>query len=171
MTQGASLGVIGGTGFYEIEGLTDVEQVDIDTPYGRPSDTFVLGELDGVRMAFVPRHGVGHRILPSELPQRANIWALASLGVERVISVSAVGSLKHALAPLHLVVPDQIIDRTRGRVSTFFGEGIVAHIAFDRPYCADLSDVLYDAAGRSEAIAHNGGTLVFFGGYRSDRGR
>jgi len=111
MTQ-ASLAVIGGSGFYEIDGLENIERVDVETPFGAPSDTIALGTLSGVRTAFLPRHGAGHRLLPSEIPSRANIWALASLGVRRVLSVSAVGSLREEIAPLHMVVPDQIVDRT-----------------------------------------------------------
>ncbi len=132
----AQLGIIGGSGFYAMPGVTDIEEAQVDTPFGAPSDTITLGTVSGVRTAFLPRHGVGHRIMPGEIPQRANIWALASLGVEHVISVSAVGSLKEQIAPLHIVVPDQLIDRTRAaRPSTFFGRGIVAHIGFDEPFC------------------------------------
>src|SRR4029079_14161119 len=145
--RSARVAVIGGSGFYEIEGLSDVEHVGVETPFGAPSDTIALGELDGVPMAFVPRHGAGHRILPGELPQRANIWALASLGVEHIISVSAVGSLQQEIAPLDMVVPEQLIDRTRGeRPATFFGNGVVAHIAFDTPFCPVLSSTIFDAA-------------------------
>lgn len=162
---GATLGVIGGSGFYEIEGLSDVESIAIETPFGAPSDRIVRGTLDGVRMAFLPRHGVGHRIAPGELPQRANIWALASLGVEYVVSVSAVGSLKEQIAPLDMVVPDQLIDRTRGdRPSTFFGDGIVAHIGFADPYCPVLSNTLFAAAAATDVEAHRGGTMVVIEG-------
>ena len=161
----APLAVIGGSGFYKIDGLTDVETVDIDTPFGAPSDSIVLGSLGSVRAAFLPRHGVGHRILPGELPQRANIWALASLGVQQVISVSAVGSLKEEIAPLHIVVPDQLIDRTRGdRPATFFGAGIAAHIAFDAPFCPNLSRGLLASADASGVTAHPGGTMVVIEG-------
>jgi 5'-methylthioadenosine phosphorylase len=164
-THGATVAVIGGSGFYEIEGLVDVESAAVDTPFGDPSDRIVLGSLDGVRMAFLPRHGAGHRILPGELPCRANIWALASLGVEYVVSVSAVGSLREEMAPLHMVVPDQLIDRTRNdRPSTFFGRGIVAHIAFDMPFCPRLSETLFAAASDSRATVHAGGTLVVIEG-------
>jgi 5'-methylthioadenosine phosphorylase len=160
----ATIAVIGGSGFYEIDGLAGVQAVEIDTPFGPPSDSIVLGTLGGTRMAFLPRHGVGHRILPSELPQRANIWALASLGVEHVVSVSAVGSLREEIAPLHMVVPDQVIDRTHGRPSTFFGRGIVAHIAFDEPFCPALSETLADAAAGAAVTAHRGGTYVVMEG-------
>ena len=129
----ARIGFIGGSGLYQMEGLTDVEEVDVETPFGAPSDTIVLGNLEGARVAFLPRHGRGHRIAPTEIPARANIYALKSLGVERIVSISAVGSLKEAVRPLDMVVPDQIIDRTRSRVNTFFGDGIVAHIASPTP--------------------------------------
>lgn len=160
----AQLAVIGGSGFYEIDDLYDIERVDVDTPFGAPSDTIVLGTLEGVRVAFLPRHGAGHRLLPSELPQRANIWALASLGVEQIISISAVGSLRKQIAPLHMVVPDQLIDRTSGRPSTFFGGGIAAHIAFEEPYCLSLSAALHQRAAASGVESHPGGTLVVIEG-------
>jgi 5'-methylthioadenosine phosphorylase len=160
----ATLAIIGGSGFYEIEGLEDVESIAVETPFGAPSDAIVLGELHGTRVAFLPRHGVGHRILPSEIPQRANIWALASLGVEQIVSVSAVGSLKESIAPLDMVVPDQIIDRTRGRTSTFFGQGIAAHIAFDTPFCPSLSGALFEAAAETDTNVHRGGTMIVMEG-------
>ena len=164
MTAGARVAVIGGSGFYDMPGLQNIEEVRLDTPFGAPSDAIVLGTLEGVRAAFLPRHGVGHRILPSELPARANIWALKQLGVERVIAVSAVGSLREDIEPLHLVVPDQLIDRTRGRPSTFFGDGLVAHIAFDEPFCPDLSATLGAAAPVTERTVHRGGTYVVIEG-------
>lgn len=161
----ATLAVIGGSGFYEMEGIGDVESVRVDTPFGSPSDAIIIGTLAGVRTAFLPRHGVGHRILPGEVPQRANVWALASLGVESIISVSAVGSLKEEIAPLHMVVPDQLMDRTRGaRPSTFFGRGIVAHIAFDAPFCSRLSETLSGATAAAGVAAHRGGTIVVIEG-------
>jgi len=161
----ATFAVIGGSGFYDIDGLSDVETVDIDTPFGWPSDSIVLGTLAGVRTAFLPRHGVGHRILPGELPQRANIWALASLGVVQVLSVSAVGSLREEIAPLDMVVPDQLIDRTRGdRPATFFGRGLAAHIAFDTPFCPSLGEALSRAAAGAGVRAHRGGTMVVMEG-------
>ncbi len=163
-TKAATMAVIGGSGFYEIDGLSGVQAVEVDTPFGAPSDSIVLGTLGDTRIAFLPRHGVGHRILPSELPQRANIWALASLGVEYVISVSAVGSLREEIAPMHMVVPDQLIDRTHGRPSTFFGRGIVAHIAFDEPFCPVLSETLAGAASGAGVTAHRGGTYVVMEG-------
>jgi 5'-methylthioadenosine phosphorylase len=160
----ARAAVIGGSGFYQMEGLTDVEEVRVETPYGPPSDAITIGEIEGQRVAFLPRHGVGHRILPSELPARANIWALKSLGVEFIFAVSAVGSLSQDIEPLHMVVPDQVIDRTRGRISTFFGEGVVAHIAFADPFCPDLRSLLSSATDEAGATVHNGGTLVVMGG-------
>jgi 5'-methylthioadenosine phosphorylase len=156
--------VIGGSGFYQMEELEDVETVRLSTPFGDPSDAITVGTLAGVRVAFLPRHGTGHRLLPSELPVRANIWALKALGAEYVISISAVGSLREELRPLDLVVPDQLIDRTRGRASTFFGEGLVAHIGFADPFCPNLRGVLYQAALDAGATAHYGGTYVVMEG-------
>ena len=163
-TMAATMAVIGGSGFYEIDGLSGVQAVEVDTPFGAPSDSIVLGTLGDTRIAFLPRHGVGHRLLPSELPQRANIWALASLGVQHVVSVSAVGSLREEIAPLHMVVPDQLIDRTHGRPSTFFGRGIVAHIAFDTPFCPNLSAALAGSAAEAGVVAHRRGTYVVMEG-------
>lgn len=155
------IGVIGGSGLYEMEGLEQIEHVTIPTPFGDPSDAIVTGVLNGVRMAFLPRHGRGHRYLPSEVNYRANIYALKLLGVERIISVSAVGSLKEAIAPGHIVIPDQFIDRTKGiRKDTFFGEGIVAHVGFADPTCACLSDTLMRAALATGATVHRGGTYI-----------
>ena len=160
----AQVAVMGGSGFYQMEGLADIEELRPETPFGPTSDAIVLGTLAGVRVAFLPRHGAGHRILPSELPVHANVWALKQLGVERIIAVSAVGSLREEIAPRHLVVPDQLIDRTRGRRNTFFGEGLVAHIAFDEPFCPVLSELLADAAGSAGATVHRGGTCVVIEG-------
>jgi 5'-methylthioadenosine phosphorylase len=156
----AKIGVIGGTGLYQIEGLTDIEEINIDTPFGKPSDTIIIGRLEGVGIAFLPRHGRGHRLSPTEVPYQANIYALKSLGVEHIISVNSVGSFKKELKPGDLVIPDQLIDRTRRRVSTFFGEGIVAHIPFAEPFCPDLSRILLAAAKESGASVHPGGTYV-----------
>jgi 5'-methylthioadenosine phosphorylase len=157
----ARVAVIGGSGFYEMPGIADVESVEVETPFGAPSDRIVFGTLGGTRVAFLPRHGVGHRILPSEIPQRANMWALKSMGVERIFSVSAVGSLHEEIAPLQMVVPDQVIDRTSGaRASTFFGGGLVAHIAFDKPFCPELSAVI----GGVAADTHRGGIVVVIEG-------
>ena len=160
----AKLGVIGGSGLYKIEGLEDIEEVKVNTPYGDPSDVITVGMFEGARVAFLPRHGTGHRINPSEIPVRANIYALKSLGVERIIAVNSCGSYKEEIAPGHLLIPDQIIDRTKGRPSTFFEGGIVAHVPFADPFCADLSDVLYKAAQDVGATVHNGGTFVVMEG-------
>jgi len=156
-----TIGVIGGSGLYEMEGLTDVRPVTVDTPFGMPSDEYVTGVLNGVKMVFLPRHGRGHRLLPSEVNYRANIFGMKKLGVERIISVSAVGSMKEDIPPGDIVIPDQFIDRTRGiRKDTFFGDGIVAHVAFADPVCADLSSVLYSAARKAGAAVHQGGTYI-----------
>lgn len=156
-----TVGVIGGSGLYEMEGLTGVERRRVTTPFGDPSDEFVIGTLDGVRMVFLPRHGRGHRLLPSEVNYRANVYALKLLGVERIISVSAVGSLKEEIHPGHIVIPDQFYDRTKGiRKDTFFGNGIVAHVPFADPVCRDLGDLLEGAAREAGATVHRGGTYV-----------
>ena len=160
----AKIGVIGGTGLYDIEGMTDVEEVNINTPFGKPSDAITIGNLEGVGVAFLPRHGKGHRILPTEIPARANIYALKWLGVEYIIAVNAVGSFKEAIKPGDLLIPDQLIDRTRSRVNTLFGEGIVAHIPFADPFCPVLSPIVYHAAQETEAIVHRGGTYVVMEG-------
>ena len=154
------VGVIGGSGLYEMETLTEVEQVKIETPFGDPSDEYILGTLEGVRVAFLPRHGRGHRISPSELNFRANIYGFKKLGVEHILSVTAVGSLKENIHPLNVVVPDQFFDRTRQRVSTFFGDGLVAHIAFADPICPDLSELIFQAAVENGARVHRGGTYL-----------
>lgn len=165
MTNGNELlGVIGGSGLYEMEGLEDTEMVTVETPYGAPSDELLLGTLGGRRLAFLPRHGRGHRILPSELNFRANIYALKKLGADAVISVSAVGSLREEIEPGHLVVPDQFIDRTRGRISTFFGDGVVAHVSFADPFCPVLSDIAVAAARGAGGTVHRGGTYICMDG-------
>jgi 5'-methylthioadenosine phosphorylase len=153
----AKIGIIGGTGLYKMEEMTRVEEVKISTPFGEPSDSIILGNLEGVRVAFLPRHGKGHRISPSELPAKANIYALKLLGVQRIVSVTVVGSLKEEIKPLDLVIPDQLIDRTQGRDSTFFTNGIVAHIAFAEPFCPVLSQVLFEATTKTGAKVHKGG--------------
>lgn len=158
------LGVIGGSGVYDVEALQDVEEVRINTPFGDPSDAIVVGTLSGVRMAFVPRHGRGHRIMPSEVNCRANIYALKSLGVEYIVSINACGSMREHLAPRHIVVPDQLFDRTKARDSTFFGNGLVVHISFDEPYCEDLSGLVYQAVKKTGATVHKGGTLLIIEG-------
>ncbi len=163
MTE-ARIGVIGGSGVYEMEGLIDVEEVRVKTPFGEPSDLIVIGTLQGQKVAFLPRHGRGHRIMPSELPSRANIYALKSLGVEHIIAVSACGSMKEEIHPLDMVIPDQIFDRTRGRINTFFGGGVVAHVSFDKPFCPNLSALLCQAAEDTGAKVHKGGTFVVMEG-------
>ncbi len=159
-----SIGVIGGSGIYQIEGLKDVKEVQLRTPFGKPSDAIILGTLGNQRVAFLPRHGRGHRIMPNELPVRANIYAFKSLGVERIISLSAVGSLREEYAPLDIVIPEQLFDRTKARPSTFFGDGLVVHISFADPFCPELSAVVYDAAQRAGARVHKGGTVVVIDG-------
>ncbi|OKH17229.1 S-methyl-5'-thioadenosine phosphorylase [[Limnothrix rosea] IAM M-220] len=157
------IGIIGGSGLYKMEALQDVEEIAIETPFGDPSDKFVTGTLDGTPVVFLPRHGRGHHLLPTELPFRANIYALKTLGVEYIISASAVGSLKAECKPVDMVIPDQFIDRTRHRTDTFFGEGIVAHIAFGDPICLDLAKVLGDAVEESKLEGvdlHRGGTYI-----------
>ena len=156
----ADIGIIGGSGLYDIEGLHGVTRVKINTPFGRPSDAIVLGELDGVRVAFLSRHGRGHRFNPSEINYRANIYALKSIGVRRVISVSAVGSMKESLKPGDVVLPDQFIDLTKRRISTFFEGGAVAHVAFGEPVCASLASSLLMAGRSVGATIHEGGTYV-----------
>ncbi len=160
----AKIGVIGGTGLYDIEGLTDIEEVNLDTPFGKPSDAITIGKLEGVGIAFLPRHGKGHRISPTDLPARANIYALKSLGVEHIIAVCSTGSFKKEIKPGDLVIPDQLIDRTRNRVNSFFGEGIVAHIPFAEPFCPSLSQILYQAAQKVGANVHPKGTFVVMEG-------
>ncbi len=162
--QEAKVGIIGGSGLYQLEGMTKVRKVRVKTPFGDPSDAFTLGHLEGVNVAFLPRHGVGHRIMPTELPSKANIYAFKSLGVEYIIAISTVGSLKEKIRPTDIVIPDQIIDRTTLRPNTFFGNGIVGHIAFADPYCPDLVDVLYDAAHKTGARVHDGGTCIVMEG-------
>ncbi|MGD0115069.1 MAG: S-methyl-5'-thioadenosine phosphorylase [Dehalococcoidia bacterium] len=160
----AQVAVIGGSGFYEMAGLADRREVRVETPFGEPSDAILLGSLGKVGVAFLPRHGKGHRLLPSEVPARANIYALKTLGVERIISVNAVGSLREEIEPRHLVVPLQLIDRTVARADTFFGEGLVAHVSFADPFCPDLRHVLVEGRRRSGAPLHDGGTAVVIEG-------
>jgi len=159
-----TLGVIGGSGIYDLESVQDAQEVQISTPFGDPSDTLVVGVLAGLRVAFLPRHGRGHRLMPSEVNSRANIYALKSLGVEYVVAISACGSMREELAPRHIVVPDQVFDRTRGRPSTFFGNGIVAHVSFDEPYCSTLSSMVYQAVEKTGATVHKGGTFLVIEG-------
>ncbi len=154
------IGIIGGSGFYEIEGFSQVEELAVDTPFGKPSDAFIVGELHGVRVAFLPRHGRGHLLLPSELNYRANIYGFKSLGVSNIIAITAVGSLQKHMVPMDMVVPNQLLDRTRRSQSTFFGDGIVAHVPFADPFCPGLSKLLYKTAAQVVARVHMGGTLV-----------
>jgi 5'-methylthioadenosine phosphorylase len=160
------LGVIGGSGVYDMVALTDVEEVKPKTPFGDPSDAIVVGTLSGQRVAFLPRHGRGHRISPTELNSRANIFALKSLGVERIVAISACGSLREDYAPRHIVIPDQIFDRTRGRPLSFFGDGLVVHISFAEPFCPDLSQALHAAVKTTGAVVHKGGAFVVIEGPR-----
>lgn len=156
-------GIMGGSGLYKMDGLQDLREVRIDTPFGTPSDAIAIGTLDGVDVAFLARHGRSHSFLPSEIPFRANIWAMKKLGVDYLLSVSAVGSLKEELAPRHMVLPDQYIDLTKRRIGTFFGEGAVAHIGFSHPVCAALSDTVAQAFADCDlpgAILHRGGTYI-----------
>ena len=158
--QKAEIGIIGGSGLYAMPGLTNVREETVETPFGAPSDAFVLGDLEGRKVAFLARHGRGHRILPSELNFRANIYAMKMLGVERILSVSAVGSLKEEHKPTDFVIPDQFIDRTFARVGTFFGEGIVGHVAFGDPVCATVRGVFEKACAHVGVVGTNGGTYV-----------
>jgi 5'-methylthioadenosine phosphorylase len=160
VTDQYRIGVIGGSGLYGMEGLTIDEERRIPSPWGDPSDAYLLGTLDGQKVAFLPRHGRGHRLLPSELNYRANIYGFKTLGVERIISVSAVGSMQLEYKPTHIVVPDQFFDRTRHRPDTFFGEGIVAHVSFARPVCPELVPVFAESARAAGATAHEGGCYL-----------
>ena len=158
MTVG--IGIIGGSGFYQMEGLSEVENIEIDTPFGKPSSSLTVGTVEGQRVAFLPRHGDGHLLLPSEINVRANIYALKCIGVKWLISVSAVGSLKEEIEPRNFVIPNQLYDHTKNRTSTFFGEGMVAHVSFAQPFCPILSDLLYENAVKVEACTHLGGTYI-----------
>jgi 5'-methylthioadenosine phosphorylase len=156
----AVIGIIGGSGLYSMNGLTKTREVHVKTPFGEPSDAIVIGMLEGKRVAFLARHGRGHRILPGEINFRANVYAMKLLGVERIISVSAVGSLMEDLRPGEFLVPDQFVDRTKNRVSTFFGDGLVAHVGFDKPTCGQASGVLADASVHCGVMVHRRGTYV-----------
>jgi 5'-methylthioadenosine phosphorylase len=156
----AEIGIIGGSGLYSMNGLTKTREVHVKTPFGEPSDAIVLGMLEGKQVAFLARHGRGHRILPSEINFRANVYAMKLLGVERIVSVSAVGSLMEELQPGEFLVPDQFVDRTKNRVSTFFGEGLVAHVGFEKPTCGQVSGVLADASVHCGVMVHRRGTYV-----------
>ena len=157
-----NIGIIGGSGLYQMPELENVREVPVDTPFGKPSDSFIIGELDGVTVAFLPRHGRGHRLLPTELPFRANIYAIKLLGIEYILSVSAVGSLQKKYAPTDMLIPDQFFDRTRARAheSTFFGEGIVGHVTFADPVCNELGDILEVSCKAVGVTVHRGGTYI-----------
>jgi 5'-methylthioadenosine phosphorylase len=160
-TTPIAIGIIGGSGLYQMPDLQQIEEHTITTPFGSPSDTIISGTLNGIRVAFLPRHGRGHRINPTHLPARANIWALKSLGVERIISISAVGSLREDYAPLDLVIPDQLVDHTKSRVNSFFEDGLVVHVAFADPFCLELSNLVAQTAESfSGARVHRGGTYI-----------
>src|SRR5213593_4764450 len=162
MSSQVRIGIIGGSGLYQMPELSNVEEIRIDTPFGSPSDAFILGTLEGERVAFLPRHGRGHQFTPTEVPFRANIYAMKLLGVERILSASAVGSLQEKYAPLDMVIPSQFFDRTRARAreSTFFGDGIVAHVAFAHPVCGDLGDVLEESCNAAAVRVQRGGTYI-----------
>jgi 5'-methylthioadenosine phosphorylase len=156
------IGIVGGSGLYQMPELMNVREVPVETPFGKPSDAFIVGELDGVTVAFLPRHGRGHRLLPTELPFRANIYAMKLLGVEYILSVSAVGSLQEQYKPTDMLIPDQFFDRTRARAreSTFFGEGIVGHVTFAHPVCNELGDILEESCKAVDVTVHRGGTYI-----------
>ncbi len=154
------IGIIGGSGLYEMEGMTDIKEVEIDTPFGKPSDNLITGTLGDAKMIFLARHARGHKLLPSEINFRANVYAMKKLGAQYIISVSAVGSMKEEIVPGHMVMPDQFIDRTKNRISTFFGSGVVGHIQFADPVCLDLNNSLCDAADSVNVTSHKGGTYI-----------
>lgn len=166
MTNKTTLAIIGGSGLYQMKGLEHTEEIVIDTPFGRPSAPITIGTIEGLRVAFLARHGVGHHITPTEVPYRANIFALKSLGVERIVSISACGSLREDYAPGHIVIPDNIFDFTKDRTRSFFGEGLVAHISVADPFCNDLSNQLEASLSGTNAITHRGGSLITIEGPR-----
>ena len=166
MNQNVTLGIIGGSGLYEMPGLTDIHEHDLNTPFGKTSAPIVVGRLEGEQVAFLARHGIGHHITPSEVPYRANIYALKSLGVERIVSISACGSLREEFAPGHIVIPDQIYDNTHGRARSFFNEGLVAHVSVADPFCGDLSDRVEAAVKLAGGISHRGGAFITIEGPR-----
>ncbi len=166
MEQTPKLAIIGGSGLYRMPGLQEPQEIEVETPFGKPSAPIVVGALEGQRVAFLARHGIGHHISPSEVPFRANIYALKSLGVERIVSISACGSLRDDYAPGEVVIPDQLYDNTRGRISSFFENGIVAHISVANPFCTDLSERLYQAVQATGAATHFGGAFITIEGPR-----
>lgn len=166
MSEQTTLAIIGGSGLYSMQGLQNVQEVQFDTPFGRPSAPIVTGVLEGVQVAFLARHGIGHHIMPSEVPYRANIYALKSLGVQRIVSISACGSLREELAPGHIVIPDQLYDNTHKRERTFFGEGFVAHVGVADPFCGDLSRQLESAVREAGGAVHRGGSFITIEGPR-----
>ncbi|MGD8403350.1 MAG: S-methyl-5'-thioadenosine phosphorylase [Anaerolineales bacterium] len=166
MSEKITMAVIGGSGLYNMQGLQNTEELEIDTPYGTPSAPIVIGELEGRRIAFLARHGIGHHIMPTEVNYRANIYALKELGAERVISISACGSLREDYAPGHIVIPDQIFDNTKGRECTFFGDGMVVHVSVADPFCSDLSAQLEAATRETGASVHRGGSFITIEGPR-----
>ncbi|HET7142541.1 MAG TPA: MTAP family purine nucleoside phosphorylase, partial [Anaerolineales bacterium] len=162
----ASIAIIGGSGLYHMAGLVNAQEYNLDTPFGKPSAPIIVGSLNGVRMAFLARHGIGHHITPTEVPYRANIFALKSLGVERLISISACGSLREDYAPGHIVIPDNIFDHTKNRTRTFFGEDLVAHVSVANPFCNELSDQVEKAVRATGATTHRGGSFITIEGPR-----
>jgi len=166
MPEKLSLAILGGSGLYSMTGLTDTTEHDLETPFGKPSAPIVVGTLEGKRVAFLARHGIGHHIMPAEVPYRANIYALKALGAERIVSINACGSLREDYAPGHIVIPDQIFDNTRGRARTFFGEGFVAHAGVADPFCPDLSAALETAVMGTGATVHHGGAFIVIEGPR-----
>ena len=166
MTENISIAIIGGSGLYSMSGLEDTKEYSLDTPFGKPSAPIVAGTLEGTRIAFLARHGIGHHIMPTEVPYRANIYALKSLGVERVISISACGSLREDYAPGHIVIPDNIFDFTKDRIRTFFGDGLVAHVGVADPFCEELSDQVESALRSTSATTHRGGMFITIEGPR-----
>ena len=166
MTEHVTLAIIGGSGLYAMAGLSNTQEHSIDTPFGKTSAPIIIGTLEGLRVAFLARHGIGHHITPSEVPYRANIYALKSMGVQRIVSVSACGSLQEEFAPGHIVIPDQIYDNTHGRARSFFGEGLVAHISVADPFCGDLSGQLESAVRAAGGTTHRGGSFITIEGPR-----
>ena len=160
MDEKIQLGIIGGSGLYDMQELSDITAVSLDTPFGPTSDDYIIGTLKGVRIAFLPRHGNGHRLLPTEINFKANIYGFKRLGVSRIMSVTAVGSLKEDIHPLDIVIPDQLLDNTKHRESTFFGKGLAAHIAYADPFCCDLAALLHETAAETGSTTHKGGALI-----------